>query len=158
MQERPEKEQDYHQQQSSYTLESQTIGTSKFDPYDHLRISRNPDGSITRSKKFPTVDATPEPIPGKQIVSKDVIINPETKVWARVYRPTKLPSNDNAVARLPIVFYFHGGGFIFLTAADQQADKACSNFSSEIPSIVVSVDYRLAPENKLPKQYEDDFD
>ncbi|KAH7512808.1 hypothetical protein FEM48_Zijuj12G0129300 [Ziziphus jujuba var. spinosa] len=38
--------------------------------------------------------------------------NAETKTWVRIYRPTKLPSNDNAIAPLPIIIYFHRGGWI----------------------------------------------
>ncbi|GLT39493.1 hypothetical protein SLA2020_136810 [Shorea laevis] len=131
---------------------------SKFDPYEHLQIDLNPDGSITRLMELPDVDPNPEPVPGKHTVSKDIIINSETNVFARIYRPTRLPSNDTTVARLPILLYFHDGGFIFGRASNMQTDKACYEFSGEIPSIVVSVDYRLAPENRLPAQYEDAVD
>ncbi|MBA0704443.1 hypothetical protein Golax_016698, partial [Gossypium laxum] len=76
---------------------------------------------------FPSTEANPDIIPGIPTVSKDVTVNEETKVWARIFRPNKLPSNDNTVVRLPIVFYFH-------------------------------VEHRLAPEHRLPTQYEDAID
>ena len=37
-------------------------------------------------------------------------------------------------------------------------DKFCLRLAREIPSIIVSVNYRLAPEHKYPCQYEDGFD
>ncbi|OMP08086.1 Alpha/beta hydrolase-3 [Corchorus capsularis] len=131
---------------------------SKFDPYEHLNIRLNPDGTVTRLINFPTADANPEALQGNPTVSKDVTINLETKVWARIYLPTKLPSNDNTVARLPIIFYFHGGRFIFYTPANVMAHQACSTLASEIPAVVVSVNYRHAPEHRLPAQYEDAVD
>ena len=45
---------------------------SKFDPYTHLGITLNPDGTVTRAFKAPTVDANPEPSPGTTTVSKDI--------------------------------------------------------------------------------------
>ncbi|XP_007051996.2 PREDICTED: probable carboxylesterase 9 [Theobroma cacao] len=131
---------------------------SRFDPYQHLGIRPNPDGTLTRLSNFPNTEANRAVIPGLPTVSKDVTINDETKVWARIFLPAKLPSNDNTVARLPILMYFHGGGFIFYSAANVLTHQACSALSSEIPAVVISVDHRLAPEQKLPAQYEDAVD
>lgn len=131
---------------------------SNFDAYTHLSIIRNPDGSLTRLVNLPTASANPDVAPGEPVVSKDVALNPETKTWARIYRPTKLPSNDSAIARLPIIIYFHHGGWILLSAADSATHTNCSQIASEIPAITVSVSYRLAPENRLPAQYHDAVD
>ncbi|KAI4354937.1 hypothetical protein L6164_003759 [Bauhinia variegata] len=128
---------------------------SKFDPYHHLSVTLNPDGTLSRYVNYPTTDANPEPSAGIPIVSKDITINDETKIWVRVFRPTKLPSNDNTVARLPIILYFHHGGWILLSAADSAIHTNCSQLASDIPAIVVSVNYRLAPESRLPAQYQD---
>ncbi|KAM6584930.1 hypothetical protein CsatB_011932 [Cannabis sativa] len=130
---------------------------SKFNPYSHLNVTRNPDGTLTRLDS-PTIESHPNPLPGQAVVSKDVTINTQTRTWVRLYRPTRLPSNDNAVARLPIVIYFHHGGWILLSAADIAAHRNCSQIASEIPAIVVSVNYRLAPESRLPEQYHDGSD
>ncbi|XP_054779652.1 probable carboxylesterase 9 [Prosopis cineraria] len=128
---------------------------SKFDPYNHLSIILNPDGTLTRNYNAPTVNSSPEPTPGDSAVSKDVTLNVEKKSWLRIYRPTKLPSNDNMVARLPIIIYFHHGGWILLSAADVNIHTNCSQLAGDIPAIVVSVNYRLAPESRLPEQYHD---
>ncbi|KAJ8900205.1 hypothetical protein K2173_024845 [Erythroxylum novogranatense] len=131
---------------------------SKLDPYEHLNIALNRDGTITRRLTVPTIKANPEARHGDSVLSKDVTINPDKKTWVRLYRPTKLPSNDNAVARLPVIIYFHGGGFILFTASTKEPHLACCRLASEISAIVVSVDYRLAPEHRLPAQYEDAMD
>ncbi|KAF7844701.1 putative carboxylesterase 9 [Senna tora] len=128
---------------------------SKFDPYNHLSIVLNTDGTLTRNYHAPTIQANPEPKRGDSTVSKDVTLNAANKTWLRIYRPTKLPSNDTTVARLPIVVYFHHGGWILLSAADRDVHTNCSHLADGIPAIVVSVNYRLAPESRLPDQYHD---
>ncbi|XP_014522934.1 probable carboxylesterase 9 [Vigna radiata var. radiata] len=135
------------------------MSSSSFDPYAHLGFSKNPDGTITRLlSKTPTVEANPEPSPGTTVVSKDVTVNAEKKTWVRIFRPTKLPSNDNTVARLPIVIYFHNGGFVLFTPNGIDSHKKCSLIADDVPSIVVSASFRLAPEHRLPTQYQDAYD
>ncbi|XP_065859487.1 probable carboxylesterase 9 [Euphorbia lathyris] len=127
-----------------------------FDPYEHLHIARNPDGTITRLLSPPLEEANPDAITGA--ASKDITINAEKQTWIRLFRPAKLPSNDNTVARLPIVFNFHGGGFIYFSASMRESHNLSVSLATEIPSIAVSVNYRLAPEHRLPAQYEDAID
>lgn len=56
----------------------------------------------------------------------------------------------------PILIYFHGGGWV-LGDVDS-VDSICRFLSREVNCVVVSVDYRLAPENKFPAAIEDAFD
>ncbi|KDP28720.1 hypothetical protein JCGZ_14491 [Jatropha curcas] len=135
-----------------------TSSVSKSDPYDHLHIALNLDGTITRLLTHPTVEANPEATSGDAVVCKDWTLNAQNKTWLRIYRPTRLPSNDNTIARLPIIIYFHGGGFILFSAKTKTSHEKCCEYASEIPAIVVSLDYRLAPECRLPAQYEDAID
>lgn len=128
---------------------------SKFNALEYLGLSFNPDGSLNRGYVTPKTEPNPEPSSGNPTVSKDITINPETETWVRLFRPTKLPSNDNNVARLPIFIYFHNGGWLFHSPADIGVHKACEQLATDIPSIVVSVAYRPAPENRLPAQYYD---
>lgn len=128
---------------------------SKFDPYEHLNVSLNPDGSLTRHATPPPVPTTLDEDSGVVAVSKDLPLNSQKKTWMRLFRPTKLPSNDNEVARIPIILYFHGGGWILFSAADPVVHERGTHFASQTPAICVSVNYRLAPEYRLPAQYED---
>ncbi|KAF3442272.1 hypothetical protein FNV43_RR16188 [Rhamnella rubrinervis] len=131
---------------------------SEFDASTHLSIIRNGNGNLTHLISLPTTEANPDAAPGDPVVSKDVTLNVETNTWVRIYRPTKLPSNDNAIARLPIIIYFHHGGWILFSASDSATHLNCSQIASEIPAITVSVNYRLAPESRLPAQYHDGID
>ncbi|WP_407316137.1 alpha/beta hydrolase [Pseudomonas sp. nanlin1] len=53
----------------------------------------------------------------------------------------------------PVVLYFHGGGWVF---ADRKVyDGGARGLAKQANAIVVSVDYRLAPENKFPAAHDD---
>ncbi|KAK4747991.1 hypothetical protein SAY87_014577 [Trapa incisa] len=138
---------------------------SKFDPYEFLTITRSPeDGTLTRN--MPTHETEPDSedeaaaLPGYPVVSKDVTVSKDKGVWVRVrvYMPTKIPSNDGTVARLPVIVYFHDGSFVQFTAQDPVSHSFCKSIATMLTAIVVSVSYRLAPENRLPTQYEDAVD
>ncbi|XP_073278709.1 probable carboxylesterase 9 [Primulina huaijiensis] len=133
---------------------------SRFDPYEHVNVSLNPDGSLTRYMKLPTSPPTGEvpQIPGTPVLSKDVTLDADKKTWMRIYRPAKLPSNDNTVVRLPIILFFHAGGWIQMSLANTILHEMSNKISSDVPAILVAVDFRLAPENRLPAQYEDAID
>jgi acetyl esterase len=67
---------------------------------------------------------------------------------ARLYRPA-----DADAGSLPTLAFFHGGGFILgdLDTHEAQARRLCR----ELGALVVSVDYRLAPEHPAPAAFED---
>ncbi|KAI3931216.1 hypothetical protein MKW92_036493 [Papaver armeniacum] len=131
------------------------------DPYERLKIALNPDGSITRLAEVLLVPPTTEEdmsLPGLTVVTKDVPLNAEKETYVRIYRPTKIPSNDTDVARLPIIVYFHCGAFIMFSVDNVFDNEPCSRYCSELLAIVISVNFRLAPEHKLPAAYEDGAD
>jgi acetyl esterase len=68
----------------------------------------------------------------------------------RVYRPFRHPG------ALPLVLHFHGGGFALGRAA--QTDWLNSGVAARTPALVVSVDYRLAPEHPFPASTQDAVD
>ncbi|TDQ61997.1 acetyl esterase [Maritalea mobilis] len=71
---------------------------------------------------------------------------PAGDIPVRVYRP----KGDGP---FPLVVYFHGGGFAL---GDLNIDDAmCQRYCHEAEAVVVSVDYRLAPEHKFPAAPED---
>ncbi len=65
----------------------------------------------------------------------------------RIYRP----AGANGI--LPVVVFFHGGGWVVCTLGTH--DPYCRALAAEAGAIVVSVDYRLAPEFKFPAGVED---
>ena len=67
----------------------------------------------------------------------------------RIYRPATATSTNT----LPIGLFMHGGGFV-LGDLDSE-DMLCRTFSEQSNTILVSVDYCLAPEYKHPAQIED---
>ena len=72
----------------------------------------------------------------------DVVIDGgEEPVPARIYRP-------QAEGPLPVVVYLHGGGWVL--GSLRAADEPCRALANAAGCIVVSVDYRRAPETKYP--------
>lgn len=67
-------------------------------------------------------------------------------IRARVYRPA-------AEAALPGVVYLHGGGWVAGSIVSH--DPVCRALAARTPAVVVSVDYRLAPEHRFPAAAED---
>lgn len=75
---------------------------------------------------------------------------PGRTIRLRLYRP------KGVAGLLPVMLYFHGGGFV-LGSIDTHDRYVCQlTLDSGIPHI--SVDYRLAPEHPYPAANEDAFD
>lgn len=64
----------------------------------------------------------------------------------RIYRPD---DREN----LPALMWFHGGGWVFGDL--ESGELACREIASQAECIVVSVDYRLAPEFRFPTALQD---
>ncbi|MBI1212338.1 MAG: alpha/beta hydrolase fold domain-containing protein [Alphaproteobacteria bacterium] len=65
----------------------------------------------------------------------------------RSYKP-RLPNRY-----VPVLIYFHMGGFVIGDL--ETCHVLCSTFAARAECLVLSVDYRLAPEDKYPAQCED---
>ncbi|REE98831.1 alpha/beta hydrolase [Thermomonospora umbrina] len=59
----------------------------------------------------------------------------------------------DATGPVPILLYFHGGGFV--TGDLENEHRRCLDFVVESDVAVVSVDYRLAPEHPFPAAFDD---
>jgi acetyl esterase len=75
-----------------------------------------------------------------------------SEVPVRVYWP-KITQSGEDQEFYPIIVFFHGGGWV-LGSVDMY-DELCSMLSNHSESIVISVDYRLAPEHKFPDALND---
>jgi acetyl esterase len=82
--------------------------------------------------------------PGPDAETKDLRIpGPAGEIPVRVYRP--LGTGGTA---LPVLVWFHGGGFVI--GSVQESDSDCRRLAVEAGLVVVSVEYRLAPEHPFP--------
>lgn len=81
-----------------------------------------------------------QPIPFSNIKNITIDVNSE-KVPVRIYTP-----EDEEM--LPIIIYSHGGSWI--AGNLDTHDNVCRKLSQNTKAIVISVDYRLAPENPFP--------
>jgi len=87
----------------------------------------------------------PETPPLKTVEDRTVP-GPGGSVPVRIYTP-------QAEGALPILVYFHGGGWVF---GDLEThDAMCRIVADAAGCLVVAVDYRLAPEHKFPAGLED---
>ena len=71
----------------------------------------------------------------------------------RIYRPRALP---DARTDVPVVMWFHGGGWVLADLVGD--DPICTRLAAEVGCVVVSVDYRLAPEHRAPTAAHDCVD
>jgi acetyl esterase/lipase len=91
---------------------------------------------------------SPEP-PEVALAQDRRIPGPGGPLALRVYRAR----GSQPTERLPVLVYFHGGGF---TIGDLDThDAVCRGLANSGRCAVVSVDYRLAPEHKFPAAVED---
>ncbi|MCW5626394.1 MAG: alpha/beta hydrolase [Burkholderiales bacterium] len=79
------------------------------------------------------------------------IPGPDRPIGLRIYWPRERMIGET----LPVLVWFHGGGFV-IGSLDTH-DTACRFLSNGADCIVISVDYRLAPEAKFPAAIDDSF-
>eukprot|EP00613_Pedinella_sp_CCMP2098_P035512 CAMPEP_0171727732 /NCGR_PEP_ID=MMETSP0991-20121206/26501_1 /TAXON_ID=483369 /ORGANISM="non described non described, Strain CCMP2098" /LENGTH=416 /DNA_ID=CAMNT_0012321591 /DNA_START=75 /DNA_END=1328 /DNA_ORIENTATION=+ len=72
-----------------------------------------------------------------------------TPFQVRVYTPD-LVEGEDVTSLLPVLVYFHGGGFTIGHYNDEDYDDTLRQLSSEGNWVVVSVEYPLAPEHPFP--------
>ncbi len=77
----------------------------------------------------------------------------EHEIPLRIYRPRAV---RDARTDVPVVMWFHGGGWVVGNVLDH--DPICTFIAAAVGCVVVSVDYRLAPEHRAPVAVEDCVD
>ena len=90
------------------------------------------------------LEAAPE---GVGSVTARAIPGPAGPMGIRIYRP-----RDPLRAAL---VYFHGGGWVL--GSLESADASCRAIANRSRCVVISIDYRLAPETKFPGAVEDAY-
>lgn len=87
-----------------------------------------------------------EPIVELRAVEDRTIPGPDGDLAVRIYTP-------DSEGPHPVVAYFHGGGFV-IGSLDSH-DAPCRVLADQADAVVLSVEYRLAPEDPFPAAVED---
>lgn len=87
-------------------------------------------------------------------IGNRVIPGPAGAIPIRIYHPQRAPA-DGGGDPPPVVVFFHGGGWVVGSISSH--DALCRRLCNRSGCIVVSVEYRLAPEHKYPAAVEDAY-
>jgi cation diffusion facilitator CzcD-associated flavoprotein CzcO/acetyl esterase/lipase len=104
---------------------------------------------VARARAFVVAMAADRP-PGPEVgdVVDGMLPGPAGPLAYRLYRPATPGPH-------PIVVYFHGGGWVF--GGLDSDDPFCRDLCVKSGAVVVSVDYRHAPEARFPAAVDDGF-
>ena len=119
------------------------LAASEFEPIQEL----SPEAGRTQYERMVKARGI-APAPVAAVVDR-AIPGPAGELPVRIYRP------ETDVGPLPALVYYHGGGHVIgnLDTHDAVARNLCNGARC----VIVSVDYRLAPEHKFPAAAEDAF-
>jgi acetyl esterase len=108
---------------------SQKMGFDKFDQFPP---------PVTR-EKMKQLPKNPAPVAVGEVIN---YVIPEVNLPVRIY----IPQGEGP---FPVISYFHGGGFVLMSI--DSVDDICRQICSGSGSIMMSVDYLLAPEHPYPE-------
>lgn len=95
---------------------------------------------------------TKETKPMRQTFDLEIKSRGEHLIPIRIY----IPEASSAGKKLPVLVYAHGGGYLF--GSIKSHDRVVKLIANEAGMIVVSINYRLAPEHGFPAQSDDGED
>ena len=86
------------------------------------------------------------------IVTSEISVQGESgMIPARIYIPKALQNQS----QLPVIVYYHGGGFVLAT--NDVYDATPRAMANKVNAIVIAVEYRKAPEYPFPSAHNDAF-
>ncbi|AEG91724.1 alpha/beta hydrolase [Ramlibacter tataouinensis] len=117
----------------------------KLSPEEARRQPTPTDGVMELLRQQGRSTRPEDLVPG--VRSQDTLIDGAAgQIPARIYTP-------EGNGPFPVVLYFHGGGWVI---ADKDVyDGGARGLSKQAQAVVVSIDYRQAPEHKFPAQWDD---
>ncbi|RKP44239.1 alpha/beta hydrolase [Pararobbsia silviterrae] len=124
-----------------------SIARSKFAPLHTLA----PDAArASYLRSAPILDLPPAPL--AHVEDIEIRVRDGASIRVRLYQPFEPDWTRPA----PALLFLHGGGFVVGNL--ETHDALCRIFARDAQCMVVSVDYRLAPEHKFPTAVHDAFD
>lgn len=127
------------------------------DALDKLGPKPLPKLSATEARQQPSAaDAAGEvlrqqgksSLPDPSVMAKNILVDGgKEKIVATVYTPA------GASSALPVIVYYHGGGFVIANNATY--DASARLLAKGVNAVVVAVEYSKAPEHKFPASHED---
>ncbi|WP_347317018.1 alpha/beta hydrolase fold domain-containing protein, partial [Ralstonia pseudosolanacearum] len=123
------------------------VARAKRPPLHHLAPA---DAKIAYEKSSPIVDIPP--IPLDHVHDLTVPARDGYAIPVRTYAAREASWADP----LPLLVYFHGGGFT--VGSIRTHDALCRSLAAKSGAMVLSVDYRLGPDWKFPTAADDAFD
>ncbi|KAM2366512.1 hypothetical protein ACFX1X_005190 [Malus domestica] len=106
--------------------------------------------SLSSTCRLPSVFGVYVTVVKYLLLRKDVTIQPEPAVSARIF----LPKIQDPAQKLPVLLYLHGGGFIFESAFSPIFHNFVDRLAVEAHAIV---EYGLFPDRPVPACYEDSW-
>ena len=111
------------------------VGGAEIIPVAAARERRRDEARIFRGREIEVAEVSDRTIPG-----------PAGEIPVRLYRPA-------GGGERPLVVYYHGGGHV-IGDLDTH-DQPCRHLASQIPALVLAVDYRMGPEHRFPAAVDD---
>lgn len=108
----------------------------------------SPQGARNATKRLFAEYSVDDPFQGQAEVQNLLIEGPGGDLPIRLYHP-------DADGPVPIMVYIHGGGWV--RGSPDVSDGLCHQLAMEVGCLVLSVDYRLAPEHPFPAAVEDTY-
>ncbi|WP_174297787.1 alpha/beta hydrolase [Sphingomonas bacterium] len=128
-----------------------TLGSRPVETLTPAQARVNP--SAADAAKAAMVARGMSTAPDPAVTTTDMPYGSDPKQFARIYKPATAAA---AAGRpMPVIVYYHGGGWVI--ADVDTYDAAPRLLSKQLNAVVVSVEYRHAPEFKFPAQHDDAF-
>ena len=139
---------DIDDQMWAVVSELQSFGNVPFPELTgfQARMQKTPTAAVIGLTKKTGVPPTP---PQVTVNHRTIPVGPPQGLLVRTYTPM------NTTGPLPVVVYFHGGGWVIADLDTYEAGAKA--LALRTGAVVVSVAYRLAPENPYPAAHDDAF-
>jgi acetyl esterase len=117
---------------------------------DQARRQPDPSDAVRELLKQQGKSTDPEPVGS---VEDMTIPGPGGDLSVRVYTPVGAEASATTGSPRPVIVWVHGGGWVLFTV--DTYDASCRGLANKTGAIVVSPEYRRAPEHVFPASHDD---